>query len=475
MEVRRTVTGFAALAGATLFAQVLGFFVLTVITRRLPAADVGAFNFALALTAYFGIPANLGITTLAVRDLAGRPGEARAILGEVAVLQAVLASVPYAALVVLAPVLAPDEVTREVIPIVGLAFVVEVASAQWVLYGRQRFAWLAAGRVLGALAFAVLVLAAVDGPGGAERLGWVHVAGGAAAALLTLAVALRSAGRPRAPAGVAALVRRLVRSVPLGVAAVMTMVYVTIDHVMLGWLEGTEVVAQYAIAYKIPLAVLAVASLWGGVLLPHMTALAAGRRDELREQLGWFMSISVALMIPLVCGALLVGAELMPQLFGGEYEPSGTPFVLLMLAAGLVLVTMNVGTAVLAVGDERQSAVAVTCGAAINVVVNLAAIPLFGMVGAAVATIAAETVVLAYLLRRAAHALGRPTLEADRIARSLVATAAMTAAVAASGGLVGAMGQVAVGIVVYTAVAVPLHVVRPEELRAAVRRPQEAT
>ena len=474
MEVRRTVTGFAALAGATLFAQVLGFFILAVITRRIPAADVGAFNFALALTAYFGIPANFGITTLAVRDLASRPHEAREVFGEVAALQAILAAIPYAALVLLAPVLAPDATTSAVLPIVGLAFLVEVASAQWVLLGRQRFGWLAIGRVLGALAFAGLVLVAVQEPDGALRLGWVHVAGALATAALTLAVALRAGGLPQVPGGARALARRFARSVPLGVAAVMTMIYVTIDHVMLGWLESTEVVAQYAIAYKIPLAVLAVAALWGGVLLPHMTALAGDRRDELREQLGWFMSISLALMVPLICGALLVGEELMPQLFGPEYKPSGTPFVLLMVAAGLVLVTMNVGTAVLAIGDERQSAIAVSAGAGINVLVNLAAIPLFGMVGAASATIAAEVVVFAYLMRRAVHAFGRPGLEADRIGRSVAATAVMTIAVLAADPLVGAMGQVAVGIAVYTAVALPLHVVRPDELRAAVQRPQEA-
>lgn len=474
MEVRRTVTGFAALAGATLFAQVLGFFVLAVITRRLPAADVGAFNFALALTAYFGIPANFGITTLAVRDLAQRPHAARQIFGEVAALQAVLAALPYAALVVLAPVLAPDAVTRTLLPIVGLAFVVEVASAQWFLYGRGRFAWLAAARVAGALVFAAAVIVAVDDPGGAVRLAWVHVAGGVAAAMLTVVVALRAGGAPRLRGGHPALGSRLRRSIPLGVAAVMTTIYVSIDHVMLGWLQSTETVAQYAIAYKIPLAVLAIAMLWGGVLLPHMSLLAAGRRAELREQLGWFMSLSVALLVPLVAGALLVGDELMPQLFGPGYRPSGTPFVLLMVAAGLVLVTMNVGTAVLAVGGERQSAIAVTCGAAINVAINLVAIPLYGMVGAAVATIAAETAVIAYLLRRVAQALGRPSLERDRVARSAVATTVMAACVVALDDAVGALAQVAVGIAVYAAVAVPLHVVRRDELRAVVRRPQEA-
>ncbi len=465
MGVRRTVGGFAALGAATLFAQVLGFFVLAVIARRLSVADVGAFSFALALAGYFGIAANLGTTTLAVRDLAQRPDDAPVVFGEVLALQAVLGLVPYALLVALAPVLAPDDATRAVIPIVGLGFLVEALSAQWVLLGRQRFGVLAVGRVAGALAFAGLVLLTVREGDDAVALSWIHVGGIVATALIALPWALRSAGRPRLRVRAGVLVRRFRAGVPLGVAAVMTTVYATVDHLMLGWFDDTETVGQYAIAYKLPLAVMAVAALWGGVLLPHMSPLAAGRREELREQLGWFTSLSLAAALPLLAGSVLVGGDLVPELFGERYAPAATPFVVLMACAALVVVTMNVGTAVLALGDERQSAYAVTAGAAVNVVLNLAAIPLLGMTGAALTTLAAEAVVLVWLTRRARLLLGPVPLERDRVARAALATATMCAVLLLASGLPATV-RVLLGAAVFALAALPLRVVRPDELRA---------
>jgi O-antigen/teichoic acid export membrane protein len=56
--------------------------------------------------------------------------------------------------------------------------------------------------------------------------------------------------------------------------------------------------------------------------------------------------------------------------------------VLLMGAAALVLFTVSYGTAAVASGDERHYAYAVTLGAALNVLANLALIPAFGMTGA---------------------------------------------------------------------------------------------
>ncbi|MDQ5807050.1 MAG: oligosaccharide flippase family protein, partial [Actinomycetota bacterium] len=95
--MRRTVTGFVALGAATLFAQVVGFFVLAVIARRLGPSGLGAFSFALTLTGYFAIPANFGVTALATRELAQNPDRMRPLLGEVAAIQAALSLVPYLA------------------------------------------------------------------------------------------------------------------------------------------------------------------------------------------------------------------------------------------------------------------------------------------------------------------------------------------------------------------------------------------
>lgn len=462
-------TGFAALSAATVFAQLSGFVVIVVLARRLSASDIGAYSFALSLMGYFAIPANFGVTVLATRDLAQRPGDARQIMGEVLSLQAFISLLPYAALVALAPVLAVDDHSRAVLPIVGLNFVVEGLLFMWVLYGSGRFALMAFARVAGAATFAAGCLAFVHaGPHAVRTLGWVTLAGVAVTSAITAAVALRDQGRPRLERRPAILLTRFRASVPLGVAAVMISVYYTVDSVMLGYLRSTEVVGQYAIAYKVPLALIGIAALWGAVLFPHASALAEHDRRGLREQLNLFGSVALVGSFPVLAGALLVQGDLMTRLFGPQYAAAATPFVLLMAAAALILFTISYGTVAVAIGDEGHYAIAVTLGALTNVLVNAVAIPLAGMTGAAAATLLAEVVVVAYIMVRLRRALGPLSLEWGRLARALLATAAMTAAVLPLHELT-VLARVVVGTGVFTLACVLLRVVAPAELRLVLR------
>src|SRR5918992_1420114 len=218
--MRRTVTGFVAMSAATLFAQVLGFFVLAVIARRLGPQDVGSYSFALTLMGYFAIPANFGITALATRELARDPGRVRPLLGQMIALQGVLCLLPYAVLVALAPVLAADETSEGLIPIVGLTFTIEAASLGFVLYGFQRFGIMALARVAGAVTFAALVYLLVH-ENDTTPLAWIPLAGVAATSVITAVAVLRLSGSPRLTAGARDLVRFFRAGIPFGVSAGM--------------------------------------------------------------------------------------------------------------------------------------------------------------------------------------------------------------------------------------------------------------
>lgn len=460
-------TGFVALALANFAAQVSGFVIMVVLARRLTPGEIGSYAFALGLVGYFAIPANFGVTGLAIRDLAQRPHEARELMGAVTTLQLAVGFLPYLVLVALAPVLAVDEASRSILPIVGLGFVIEGLSFSWVLYGGSRFVTLAVARVAGAIAFAVGALVFVQpGPDAVLRFGWVTLAGIAATALMTFVVVLRHRGRPVLVSTPRQLARRFRAGVPLGVAAVMISIYYTLDSVMLGYFKDTATVGQYAVAYKIPLAVITIAALWGSVLFPHASDLAQRDRETLRRHLQAFASIACIVSFPLLAGSLVIGGDLMPALFGPRYAPAGTPFVLLMVAAALIVVTINYGTTAIAIGDERHYAIGVTLAAATNVVLNLALIPPFGMVGAAAATIAAEVVVFAYVFLRVRGILGHLTLEWERVARAAGATAVMLVALVAVDDL-SPYARIAVGAAVVAAAGAALRVVRLTELRAA--------
>jgi O-antigen/teichoic acid export membrane protein len=470
--IRRLLGGFAALGAATLVSQIVGFLVLAIAARRLGPEPIGSFSFALSLVGYFSIPANFGITVLGTRDLAREPSRAKALIGEVAAIQGALVLVPYVLVVALAPLLGADELSTELIPVVALTFVLDAASLQWVLYGRQRFTVLALARLAGSVVTLVWVLAFVgerEGDAGAMAFAWATVAGVAAFALVTLVVVIRSEGRPELVLQAMHLVRRFIAGVPFGLAAVMISIYYSIDSVMLGYLRSTEEVGQYAVAYKLPLAIIAIGALWASVLFPHASALAPRDPDLLRRQLGFFSSVAFVGAVPVGVGAVLVGGDLMPELFGPEFEPAGTPFIVLSWAAAVVLFTISSGTVALAAGEDRHYLVAVTAGAALNLLVNFAAIPLFGMTGAAAATVAAEVVVFAVVWRRLVVRLGPVPIQWPRIARALAATAVMAGVVVPIGDALSATARVAVGASVYAVVAVALGAVHRGEIRMALR------
>ena len=472
--MRRAVTGFVALGAATLFAQVIGFFMLAVIARRLGPQDVGSYSFAMNLMGYFAIPSNFGITALATRELARDPERVKPLLGEVVALQAALSALPYLALVALAPVIAIDDTSEGLIPIVGLTFALEAASLGWVLFGFQRFTLAAIARAVGAAVFAVLAFLFVQA-GDTTPLAWIHLAGVAATTVITAVAVLKLTGRPRLEVSFGDLLRRFRLGIPIGVSAVMISIYYTVDSLLLGYLEGVEEVGLYAVAYRIPLAILAFAGLWGSVLFPHFSALAERSPRELREQIGYFGSLALVASLPLLVGTVIVGEQLIPGLFGPEFDRAGPPFVILMLAASLVVFTVGWGTAALALGDERHYAYAVTLGAVTNLVANFIVIPPFGMEGAAAATVGAEIVVFVYVFVRVRRIAGGAPLDLGRIGRTAVATAVMAAVLlllvpdAWTAGL-----KVAIGVAVFTAAALPLRVVQPAEVRALLRRPAEA-
>jgi O-antigen/teichoic acid export membrane protein len=468
--MRRTVTGFVAMSAATLFAQVIGFFMLAVIARRLGPQDVGSYSFALTLMSYFAIPANFGIGALATRELARNPDRAHTLLGEMMVLQGVLCLAPYALLVGLAPVLAADATSQGLIPIVGLTFTIEAASLGFVLYGFQRFGIMAVARVAGAVTFAVLVYFFVH-ENDTTPLAWIHLTGVAATSVVTAAAAWRLAGPPQLTARIRDLARFFRAGIPLGISAVMISIYYTVDALLIGYLRSTEEVGQYAIAYRIPLAILAFATLWGSILFPHFSALAQRSRQEVREQIGYFASLALVASLPMLAGTLVVGEQLIPGLFGIEFEAAGTPFIVLMFAAALVPFSINWAAGAVSMGDDRHQAYAVTLGAIVNLGANLIVIPEYGMTGAAVTTVAAEVVVFVYLIWRIKVLVGHPSLDLDRIGRAAAATAVMVLVLELLvPGSWTAGSKVGVGVVVFLACALPLRIVQPSEARALWNR-----
>ena len=469
--MRQVLRRFAVLGASSLFTQLIAFVALAIAARRVGPSNLGSYTVALAIVAFLSLPLSSGMTMVGVRDVARDPGRVRAIIGEVLLLQLALAIPCYLALVVLAPVIAPNGAMRTLLPIVGL-FLFSATSFEWALQGLGRMREIAIARVSGQVVYGALVPILVgSGLAGIRTYAWLMMGGLAVKQVLTVFYLVRAAGWPEVNVSVRRLRRRFRASIALGYTSVMVQIYGTIDQIMLGYFSTSLDAGLYAAAYRIPNALGTFSSSWLSAIFPHSAALGQRNREQLRADVGRMLSVVALFVIPLAACTPFVAHGLMVAAFGAQYGPAATAFALLTVTVALGIVDSTMMSTMMGLGSDRFYAAAVTVTALFNVLVNLIVIPIFGRNGAAVDTIISELLAFALVSFGARRILGGIKPEWGRIGRIVLAVCPAVLALILVPGSVSVWIQIVMGAAVYGAAAVAFGAVRIGELRGVVASP----
>jgi O-antigen/teichoic acid export membrane protein len=350
-------------------------------------------------------------------------------------------------------------------PIIACFLLVSAVNLEWVLQGLQRLPAIAVSRLVGQVAFgACMPLLLAGGLAGATRYADANLLGLAIAALAVI-VLLRRGALPLYRVRCRELSSRLVRSLPFAWSLVMIQIYYSIDTLMLGYLGNSAQVGEYGIAYRLPQSATTLIAVWVVAQYPALAARATSDRTAIAASVGLAASLGSVLALSFLL-VTPVSHSLMTELFGAAFRPAGTPFLILMANAGVILVSINFGNTLLALGDERRASLGLTLGAALNVALNFLLIPRFGPTGAACATLATEMFILVYMYRRCLRVLGPVVVAWSRLFRGLAAFAPSLLATVVLGRLLPALIAVVIAGVLYLALSVqfgalPVAALRP--------------
>jgi len=368
-----TAAPYLVLKGAGQAAEFLGWVVLA---RRLGSEAFGVLAVAALVCRYGGLVADWGASISGVREVAHaeHPGAVRAL--ERRRRQTAL---PLAALY-----LAGAALTAHGDLLILVAMLLSIGlNRDWIALGREQGARSAFPTFVQG---SVLLAVAVGGPRSMPALG----ASVAYAVSLVLSLALNRV--PRSPAGSYRVDGWMM------LAILSNQVLSTADTFLLASLGSVSLAGIYAAVYRLPngwLALLVI--LRGGLLALATTTLRDNPRQFLqlrRSSLRWSVIGGATLVaaIPLAFIAI-------PIVFGPEYRSGQWPAVLLLLATAVATAGAPLHHLFLAFGNDRPYGWYLLSAAVLNVAVNLALIPVAGMMGAALATLLANIFLAAVLWR----------------------------------------------------------------------------
>lgn len=201
--------------------------------------------------------------------------------------------------------------------------------------------------IAGALVKGVVSIGLAVAGAGVYSLAWGQVAGAAATTVLYWVLA-RWSFRPVLDGAVA---RDLLRfGVPMTVLGLLTAATQSLDQLIIGGRLDAEALGQYSIAYRLPeLFVLHFCYLISGSLFPAY-ALANQDPEQLRRGFRRALRLVSVVTVPLGIGLALVASDLIPVLFGPQWERAVPVMQLLALGTTLRSLSFNVGDVYKAVG-----------------------------------------------------------------------------------------------------------------------------
>jgi O-antigen/teichoic acid export membrane protein len=394
LSVRLAANTLVQLLGSAL-ASLISFATFVAMTRGLGPEAFGDFT---AATAYLVIPtvvADIGLSTGVLREISARPERTE---------PAMRAAVPLMALVGLAVVLAAiaaglalpfthQTKVAIVIASAGALFTIMTFAVQPVLQAQLKMHWAVAATVAGRLVTFGLTLGALST--GFDFAGVVAAHSIGIAVTLALHVVAVATIISLRPVFDVRYWRRLAGgSFVLGLAIAISLIYFRVDAMLLALVRPAEEVGLYGAAYKfIELAGLVVTAAAASIFPPLTRFAASGDTERARALVQQAFDALLAAAAPLAVAMIAFSEEIVVWTAGTAFREGGValallaPYVLVFFANGVlwrILIATNRDRALLTM------AVAVL---AVNVVLNLVFLPIYGFKAAAVIAVASEVAI----------------------------------------------------------------------------------
>lgn len=195
--------------------------------------------------------------------------------------------------------------------------------------------------------------------------------------------------------------RHLKPALLLFVPQIAMEVYTVLDRTMIGGITHSDnQVGYYEQAQKIVKTSLVVVTSLSTVMLPRIASTLKNQGEKsIVHMVEKSFRLSFFLSVPIMFGLMSVSVPLVTCFMGERYIYSAELITIIspvVLFIGIASVTGN--QILLPMNMQKQYTLSVVCGAGINLIINLVLIPKYGTIGACVATVMAEFVVMSIQL-----------------------------------------------------------------------------
>ncbi len=385
----------------------LGILLVVFLARYLGAAEYGKYAFAVAFTSLFLILADLGLSSLSIREIARDVSKSAEYLTTVSIIKVALSAAMMGLVAIVINVLDYPGDTVMVVYIVGLMNVFNSFSVflRSIFRAFEKMEYDAATRIAERLlvvgsAIAVLVLG-YD----LRAVVIVMLIAQSFALLFTLIVCIARFTRPQLSFELKLARRMVITALPIAIASVFGILIFQIDTVMLSMMKGDTTVGWYNAAFRPVMGLLFLPGIYVGATLPVISRYFVTDKNKLAIAYRKSIKMLATLAIPFAVGTTLVADRVIMLLYGQEFNNSIVALQILSWAGAVLFLSVFLDHTLVSINKQGVQMISTVTISTITTISTIAALGLTATISIA----AAVALILFLSSRELAGASGSST------------------------------------------------------------------
>ena len=367
------------------------------ISRVLEPDGVGFFNFANTYAGYFALVALLGIPTYGVREVSKLRDEKEALVKLVSQLMSIAAiTTLIVSVIYIVTIIIVGQLTKNYIIFLIAGFVIYLApfKINWFYQGIENFGFITKVSLIIRTLSVIALFLFVREKNDLVIYVVLSVLGGISADIWNFVKMWKSGVRPVLT--FRGLKPHITPLLVLFASSIAISIYTVLDTLMLGFMTTYEEVGFYTNAMHMSKVILTAVTSLSIVAVPRVSYYMKDRDyANINVLMNKSFSVVSFLAFPIAIGMLCIAPTFVPLFFGDRFVGSIVPLMILsMLIISIGLNNLTGVQVLIGMGLDKLFLYSVLVGTISNLILNVLLIPVYGAVGASVASVVAETLIL---------------------------------------------------------------------------------
>jgi len=372
--------------------RLLGFFAIVYLARQLGPSGMGQVGFSMALLTYFLMVVRGGINTYGMREISRGNTSHKSIIYEIVSLKIILAVLLYGILFIIVQKLPNIQHMSLLILVFGLSLFANTLDIEWYFKGIEKTSIVAIGSLFRWLFFLIVTISFVAR---SEHLIYVALSfsgGYFLASLITFVYALyleKGRGGRLQISKWGLIVRE---SWPMLLSTILVVIHTGFDKIAIQVFHGERYVGLYETSYRVSQLLRIMSTSIMFVFFPTL-ARCFNDKSDLQDISTKYIKTMFILAVPIVIGGIVLSSKILRLVFGVQYMVASLTLQIHFVSTLIAFGNGSYASPLNAWDRQKVLAACIGVGAVFNVLFNLYLVPIYGIEGAAAATMIAEFVV----------------------------------------------------------------------------------